>query len=147
MLKTISTIFKPSVEFSAYISSNQSISSGVYTKIQINSETFDTNNNFNTSANRFTPTVAGYYQINGKVSSSGSTDATSCVAAIYKNGSVYKYGPYMQTVSAESNVQDVIYMNGSTDYVELYAYITATNAVVGAGAPATYFSGALLRAS
>jgi hypothetical protein len=132
--------------FSAYRNTTQTITSGVYTKVQLNAETFDTNSNFDSVTNfRFTPTVAGYYQINGKISSSGSTVSTSMAAAIYKNGSIYKYGPYIQAPSAESNVQDIVYFNGSTDYVELFVYITATTAVIGTGAENTYFSGVLIR--
>lgn len=132
--------------FSVYRNGTQTITSGVYTKVQLNVETFDTNNNFDSTTNyRFTPTTAGYYQINGKISATGSTVSTSMASAIYKNGSIYKYGPYVQTTAAESNVQDVIYFNGSTDYVELFVYITATIAVIGSGAESTYFSGVLVR--
>lgn len=134
--------------FSVFRSGNQTITSGVYTKVQLNAETFDTNNNFDPTTNyRFTPTIAGYYQINGKISATGSTASTSMASAIYKNGSIYKYGPYVQTTAAESNVQDVVYFNGTTDYVELFVYITATTAVIGGGSENTYFSGVLVRAA
>lgn len=132
--------------FSVYRNTTQTITSGVYTKVQLNAETFDTNNNFDSTTNfRFTPTVAGYYQINGKIGAGASTASTSMASAIYKNGAIYKYGPYVQTTAAESNVQDVIYFNGSTDYVELFVYITATTAVISSGAEQTYFSGVFIR--
>ena len=51
--------------FSVQMGSTQSISSGTYTKLQFNTKNYDTNNNFDATTNyRFTPTVAGYYQIN-----------------------------------------------------------------------------------
>jgi hypothetical protein len=134
--------------FSVYRATNQTITSGVYTKVQLDTETFDTNNNFDSTTNyRFTPTIAGYYQINGKIGSGGSTAPTSMASALYKNGSVYKYGPYVQAPQGESNVQDVVYFNGSTDYVELYVYITAATALISGGSSATYFSGVLVRAA
>jgi hypothetical protein len=134
--------------FSVYRATNQTITSGTYTKVQLDTETFDTNSNFDSTTNyRFKPTTEGYYQINGKISATGSTASTSMASAIYKNNSVYKYGPYVQTTSGESNVQDVVYFNGSTDYVELFVYITAATAVIGVGSSATYFSGALVRAA
>jgi hypothetical protein len=63
---------------SAYESGNQSISSNVWTKVTLGTEEFDTNNNF--ASSRFTPTVAGYYQINGSIN-----------YATFSNGSVGIY--------------------------------------------------------
>jgi len=54
--------------------SSTNLTSSTWTKIVFNTEVFDTNNNFDSTTNyRFTPTVAGYYQINLQVycSSSG----------------------------------------------------------------------------
>lgn len=55
--------------FSAYRGGpNQALTTGTYTKVQLNIEEFDTNNNFDSSTNyRFTPTVAGYYQFQGRL--------------------------------------------------------------------------------
>lgn len=133
--------------FSAYPSGTQSVTSGVYTKVICNTEEFDTANAFDSTTNyRFQPTVAGYYQVNGCVSPNG-TSTSSCVAAIYKNGAAAKYGPYIQTINANSAASALIYMNGSTDYIELYAYITATVASLGNGASSTYFQASLVRAA
>ena len=133
--------------FSAYPSGTQTISSGVYTKVACNTEEFDTANAFDSTTNyRFQPTVAGYYQVNGAVSPNG-TSTGSCVAAIYKNGSVFKYGPYIQTTNANSSVAALVYLNGSTDYIELYAYITASVASLGNGASSTYFQASMVRAA
>ena len=44
-----------------------------------------------------------------------------------------------------SFVADVIYFNGSTDYVEMYGYITGTGLVYSGGNYATYMSGCLMR--
>ena len=133
--------------FSAYPSGTQSITSGVYTKVACNTEEFDTNSNYDKDTNyRFTPTVAGYYQVNGSVAPNG-TSTSSCTAAIYKNGSVAKYGAYMQTLNANSTVSALIYLNGSTDYIEMYTYVTASVASVGNGASSTYFQASLVRAA
>jgi hypothetical protein len=51
--------------FSAYLNSAQSLSSQTHTKVTLDVENFDTNSNF--ASSRFTPTVAGYYQVNGSV--------------------------------------------------------------------------------
>ena len=111
--------------FSAYVSGAQTINSGSWTKVACNVEEFDTNSNYDTSAYRFTPTVAGYYQINGAVQFDGTVDTAVARCAIYKNGSGAKNGVQVHASINKvisSNVSCEIYMNGSTDYVELYAY-------------------------
>ena len=48
--------------FQAYLGSNQSLTSGVLTKANINTEVFDTDSMYDSSTNyRFTPTIAGKY--------------------------------------------------------------------------------------
>jgi hypothetical protein len=108
--------------FSAYLGSNQSITSGVFTKIQFNTEAFDTNSNYDNATNyRFTPTVAGYYQINGKFASTVNT--TLLVITMYKNGSEFIRGGdnrVSQNAGSSVSVNALVYCNGTTDYLELY---------------------------
>ncbi len=48
--------------FMAYLSSDQNISNGVYTKVQCDTELYDTDNAYDNSSNyRFTPQTAGKY--------------------------------------------------------------------------------------
>jgi hypothetical protein len=108
--------------FSAYLTSAQGFSNSTFSRMVGWTENFDTNNNF--ASNRFTPTVAGYYQVNGQVAMGG-TDVGFTQIAIYKNGGQYSSGSTMTnnfTVGAMCMVSDVIYLNGSTDYVELWAW-------------------------
>ena len=109
--------------FSAYQSTSQTGTSGVSTKVTLDTEVFDTNNNF--ASSRFTPTVAGYYQINGKARING-TGLTDGLVSIYKNGSQLILGSYTASGLAFSVVSTVVYLNGSTDYIELYANGTTT---------------------
>ena len=128
----------------------QSLTTNVTTKVQINTEDFDTNSNFDTSNYRFTPTVAGYYQVTGQVYYSGS-GITQVNARIYKNGSLVRNG----TPVLCSSVTDIIalastlvYMNGSTDYLELYARGTFSGATSVSGAATdTYFQAFLARSA
>jgi hypothetical protein len=124
--------------FSVYKSSAQSVSATTWTKITFDVEEFDTNNNFASST--FTPTVAGYYQINGQVSNGANTQTSS---SIYKNGSIYKAGANYSSGFA-SVVSSIIYLNGSTDYVEFYAYF-GTTSNTGDGVVSTWFNGVLVR--
>ena len=109
--------------FSATSSANTSASSGVLTKLVLDTEQFDTNSNFDNTTNyRFTPTVAGYYQINGIVITPSNADSTTIV--IYKNGSNYvSTVAFHATIGVTNryNISVLLYLNGSTDYIELYA--------------------------
>jgi hypothetical protein len=117
--------------FSAYNTSAQSITSGVATKVIFQNKVFDTNNNFDNTTNyRFTPTVAGYYQVNGAIRYAGTTP-TAAVIILYKTGSQYAYGTATGSTTSQSTnsitLNELVYLNGSTDYIELYGAITATS--------------------
>jgi hypothetical protein len=112
--------------FSAILSSNQNVSASTWTKAQINSKQFDTNNNYDNSTNyRFTPTIAGYYQVNyGICFNSTSVNPTLLITGLYKNGTRYAGGSisYTPNTTVLCAYSQVIYMNGSTDYLEVYGY-------------------------
>lgn len=107
--------------FGAYQSTEQSLTSAEYTKVLLQTEEFDTNNAFSNS--RFQPTIPGYYQVSASVSILSTV--TQVIALIYKNGVAYKRGNN-DTSAGSSVVNALVYLNGSTDYIELYAYSGAT---------------------
>jgi hypothetical protein len=112
--------------FNVYVGSAFSCSAGASTKIQFNTENFDTASCFDSTTNyRFTPNVAGYYQFNLHMLLNG---VSATQAQIYKNGSQVTYGTYNSTANnAQGTVAvDLIYCNGSTDYIEFYIYSSAT---------------------
>jgi hypothetical protein len=130
--------------FSAYQSSAQTLASATYTKIQFQSEDFDTANCFDSTTNyRFTPTVAGYYQsnfcfycING---------ATEMLILLYKNGSIWKVGMDVVSTGQRTVVGSaLVYLNGSTDYIEVYGYM-GNGATLGVSTGQTYFQACLVR--
>ena len=127
--------------FSAYRGGTQAYSSNTYTKVQINTESFDTNSCYDSTTNyRFTPTVAGYYICTGQIQTSAGTYVET---DIYKNG--VSHG-YTQVSGAWGiPVTQLIYFNGSTDYIELYAFIS-TSGNIAAGF-ATYFYAAMVRSA
>ena len=130
--------------FSAYQSTNQTISATTWTKITIDTKEFDTNTNFDTSLYRFKPTVAGYYQISGITAFS--TVISSLYLQIYKNGTGFKALANSLSTSAGISGSALIYLNGSTDYVELYAYVVA-GATTAPGLNNTYFQASLVRSA
>jgi hypothetical protein len=151
VITTGSTFAGTGPTFSAYLSTNQSVSSATYTKVQCNTEEFDTNSNYDNATNyRFTPTVAGYYQVNGAIDV-GTSAITAGIATIYKNGSAFKFGVGFGGVNVFNfnrvTVSALVYLNGSSDYVELYGYVIATTPIFYGGSSATYFQAAMVRSA
>jgi hypothetical protein len=111
--------------FSAYQSTAQTISNSTFTKISMPNELFDTASAFDSTTNfRFQPTVAGYYQLNGQFNTAGASVGYVQVA-IYKNGFQYSTGssiPNNTQVGGQCVTSSLVYLNGSTDYVELYGW-------------------------
>ena len=131
--------------FSAYQSVAQSLTLNVWTKLQFQTKEFDTNGNFDNTTNyRFTPTVAGYYQVSGCFFISQSSTAN--YIGIYKNGSSFKRGLDLYANSAGSQVSALIYMNGTTDYIEIYG-MTGFSQTTSAAAYVTYFQAVMVRAA
>jgi hypothetical protein len=133
-------------------SSNTGFSNSTATKVILDGETFDTANCFDSTTNyRFTPTVAGYYQIQGCVATNWLTSQFSFYSvSIYKNGSEYVRSALNASATLANypslNVSSVIYFNGSTDYVELYVFSNGgTGPAYDQGSAKTYMTGCLLR--
>jgi len=134
--------------FNAYRTSVQAVTSGVWTKVQLNVEEFDTANVFDSATNyRFQPTTAGYYQINGAISGTA-TGTTLVVSAIYKNGAGSKQGSWVSSTNGGvSTCGGLVYLNGSTDYVELWGYVSGAPTSIGGVIDVTFMSGFLARAA
>ena len=124
--------------FEAYNSSVQgSLTSGAATKIQANTERFDTGGCYDNSTNyRFTPTTAGkyFFYVNADIYSESTPTAYMFKAAIYKNGSNFIVSTRNITTTGSNweqqnttNVASTIDMNGTTDYLEGYAIVTTNS--------------------
>ena len=130
--------------FSAYQSTAQSLATSTSTKLQFQTKEFDTANAFDAVTNfRFTPQVAGYYQVSGGFSIASAQ--TQLILDIYKNGSQFK-----RVFSSSGSINNaagscLVFLNGSTDYVELFGFqaAAAQNTVNSPGS--TYFQASLIR--
>ena len=136
--------------FSAYQSSTQTLTSNVTTKIQFQTENWDTASAYNNTgstvgtapAYSFNPQVAGYYQITAGLAAG----ATVCGIPIdiYKNGSSFKQSP--QNFNCGGNaICAIVYLNGSTDYIEIYGAFSVGQTTYPTQAN-TYFQAAMVRA-
>ena len=130
------------------ITSDQSVTSGVWTKVQLNGVTFDTHACFDSATNyRFTPNVAGYYQISFALDAGATSAGTAALSRVDKNGSLYLYGAYVTmpgSVEGISSGAGLVYMNGTTDYIELYGLAVGTAVKFKFGA-VTYMTGCFIR--
>jgi hypothetical protein len=141
--------------FSAYSNANQTVTNATYTLITNNSEVFDTNSSFNNTASgnayAFQPTVAGYYQIIASIrDNTGGAANNQFISCIYKNG--YLYSATITNFAAAGVVgvvsvcTAIIYLNGSTDYVQQYVYQNQGSSITtNSNATYSFFNGAMVR--
>jgi hypothetical protein len=117
------------------------------TNVLFNVKTYDTNNFFNTSTGRFTPTIAGHYQLNAKTTVSGSISRSFVTILgptfnLRGNDIVTSSGQEIGCVAS-----GIIYFNGTTDFAAISVYANGTGNLLGNGTDLTYFSGSLVRAA
>jgi len=131
--------------FYAYSSNAQTLSAATNNKILFDTKLFDTNTNYATATSRFTPTVAGYYQINSCLWAT-TFQSSEFNIIIYKNGSFYSFGSSAQTGIKTALVSSLVYCNGSTDYIEIYSY-TSSGLTLNSNSYQCYFNGSLVRSA
>ena len=100
----------------------QSISAGTYTKITYANEIIDTHSAYDTTNSRFTPTIAGYYLFVARASVNNAAASDYYMGVFYKNGSQYDRGGNCKPDNDYNALTGscIMYMNGSSDYVEHY---------------------------
>ena len=135
--------------FLAYLSSSYEVSNNVITKVNCNTEVLDTDSCYDNSSNyRFTPTSAGKYHV--FLNLCGETSAYKLYfmkAKLYKNGSQeVSMTNVFNTDSIQrvhSQLDFIVDMNGSSDYLEMYGHIdihtNGTEQFLGGSDKRTYF--------
>ncbi len=117
----------PLTAFSAYLSSDQTLTANGWTKIACNTENYDLAGWYDNTTNyRYTPQVAGIYQVSWNVTYYSNTVAGSEYStAVYKNGTIYHGGQDIISSAAAycaSQGTTLVSLNGSTDYIEFFGY-------------------------
>ena len=135
--------------FSVYQTGSQTASSG-NTKVILNTKIFDTANAFDATTNyRFTPQVTGYYQVSAGAAIASASNAAWVQLAFYKNGSLFLNGTasigFTSSLYPQSTGSALIYLNGSTDYLELYVY--SSGGSIANSPSGTFFQGVLVRSA
>jgi len=133
--------------FEAYLSSDQSLTHNVTTKVTFDTEIFDTDNCYDNSTNyRFTPTVAGKYFIYSAAIVYGTGDLESGKILYYKNGTVIRQS-HLDPANSSNAINQasvvlnaVVDMNGSSDYIEIFTNVqSGVGALINSGTQGTYF--------
>jgi hypothetical protein len=108
--------------FFAYHQFVQNFSQNVATKLQFNTELFDTDNAYDNATNyRFLPTTAGKYYISAGAYIDGTSTASPTGLKIYKNGTFYHSAfIYSGGLAGGHHIHNIINLNGSSDYVEIF---------------------------
>ena len=136
--------------FEARLSANQSITDLTATKVQFDTEVFDTDSAYDNVTNyRFTPQVAGKYfvysTVVGRDALTGTFNISQFNLDLRKNGSTLRLiGSYFNALALNFPlfVCGSIDMNGTTDYLEIFASFRSSNSAATAAyadSQTTYF--------
>ena len=107
--------------FRATVSGTQAVPDSTATKIDFNTEVYDPQSTYDTSNKRFTPAVAGYYFIAGKIRTAINNDFGYFTIQIRKNGTVISAANNAH-FNLDSVVASVIDLADDNDYYEIYTY-------------------------
>jgi hypothetical protein len=115
----------------AYRNAAQNIGPGP-TKILIDTISFDTEGVVDIANSLIVPNLPGYYVVMGNAGASTVPDGMMVNALIHKNGALVTYGTIDNHGAAgrsSSSVSDLIYMDGTTDYLELFVHSSHSSAL------------------
>lgn len=121
-----------------------SISTGV-NKLVLNAEQDDSASVFDSTTNyRWTPNVAGMYLVGCSVSLTAGSNGEANALFIYKNGTRVRdldgSGFVSTSLSGIPGSASIIQMNGTTDYIEFFTYITAGTATANGSSGSTLYT-------
>ena len=143
--------------FKAFLSASQTgLTSSADTKVNFDAIEYDVGGYYDNTTNyRYTPLVAGYYHIVFAASCGGAIDIEDFILNIVKNDIFVTQGRLHMTgltnddfFASSIHTQDIIHMNGTTDYLHCSARVhseEATSPEIRLGMDRSYFSGLLLQ--
>ena len=138
-------------KFSVYRATNQTISSNTWTKVALDTKTFDTGTNFDTSANQFTAPIAGFYFLNGAVTISNLLSGHTIACGI--NVGTFGIAPTNQGGTIVNGAGTIGAQMVTTAFVQLAAgqtvqlYVYSFDTTVQGGSSTTCLQGFLVSAT
>ena len=137
------------------INGDQAVSNNTSTKVQFKQKVYDIGGYYDNVTNyRYTPLIAGYYNITMGFQSPSAQDLDDHISWIYKNGKQETQSRMHLTGVSNDDlyasiivVKDIIHFNGVDDYVEFYARLSSedgSSPEVNDLDTSTFFAGHLL---
>jgi hypothetical protein len=131
--------------FFVHAASAQAVADSTDTKVNLDTESWDTDSAFDTSNYRFTVPSgqAGKYMFNAGIAYQNLTDNDEARVMFFKNGSLANWWAYFQGQNGTIRIQNsyVIDLNVG-DYIELYAYqVSGGSKNTDSNSTNTYLSG------
>jgi hypothetical protein len=124
--QTLTEVVGTTAAGSATKNAAQAIANGVFTKVTLPGPATDPQSWWNAANNQWIPTIPGYYEVSGMLSYFSLTANTLYEIHILKNGFTVINGLYPSNISSApfltGTANTVVYMNGTTDYLEMYTY-------------------------
>lgn len=119
------------------------VPNGTSTKVRFSSATINTGNGFDTANCWFKPSIAGTYQFYAQIVTSLTGVGSSNQIELKKNGTLIAVNSITagsSTYAPTATVSDIATLNGSTDYIEIYAYLNGSNNTVFGGNYYSFFT-------
>ena len=128
--------------FSVYRSGTQAIANNTATKVQYNTESFDTDNTFDSSTNyRYTPAFSGKSFLVGSIRLYGTDDFNNYTLEIHKNGTAILRQQNSHWHYESAQVSGIV-THDTDDYFEVYVTQQSGSSLdVMSGIEITYFMG------
>ena len=128
--------------FSVYRSGTQAIANNTATKVQYNTESFDTDNTFDSSTNyRYTPAFSGKSFLVGSIRLYGTDDFNNYTLEIHKNGTAILRQQNSHWHYESAQVSGIV-THDTDDYFEVYVTQQSGSSLdVMSGTEITYFMG------
>ncbi len=97
------------------------VPTGTLTKVNLNATDFNIGGGFDTTNKWFKPNVAGYYAIRGQIGTLANS-GSNIASVLLKNGAQISWNCACpgSSIYQYTGGNDIVYLNGSTDYVELF---------------------------
>ena len=128
--------------FSVYRSGTQAIANNTATKVQYNTENFDTDNTFDSSTNyRYTPAFSGKSFLVGSIRLYGTDDFNNYTLEIHKNGTAILRQQNSHWHYESAQVSGIV-THDTDDYFEVFVMQQSGSSLdVMSGSMVTYFMG------
>jgi hypothetical protein len=134
-------------KFSAWRNAALSTANGSLGAVVYDTETFDTNSNFDTSNGRYTAPVAGFYAFFwGEIVAANAGD--TLYTSLMKNGTEHKRSHERPNVAAGNNTMSgaALIQLAAGDYVQVGVFASGARSFVVGNQPYVWFNGFLVSA-